>query len=298
MQPAEIIDIEQGTDEWRKLRAALLTGSRVASALSAGGFGGNPKSLIREMVMEANGQFKHIDAPAMKWGRDNEDNGRNLAAMLVDLDFSDQRFRLRGRYGYSPDGVSEDGDTLLEVKCPYSKREDDSPEFNSIYEMKHYYHQVQFGMWMTGCSKCISIQWAPNGYRVETVEQGAAWQETNLPKLEKFIEQLDARMNDEEYTQALTARNDEPWENAARRYRLAKEGYDDAKRELDVMKETLIALAGDHDAHGCGVKVAQAERKGSIDTTRMLRELNLEDAAEEYRKPASKYWTVKETKTS
>lgn len=74
------------------------------------------------------------------------------------------------------------------------------------------------------------------------------------------------------------------WRAKARALKIAEE-------EEKLAREELIGSCNHQDFEGCGVKVEAIERKGAIEYKAIpeLADINLED----YRKPASVYWTVK-----
>jgi putative phage-type endonuclease len=294
----EIVDVEQGSPLWREKRANLLTASRVAAVFGESPFTSR-KELIREMVREANGVFKDIKAPAMDWGNEHEDMVRATIELETGENFSDQRMRIDGRLGYSPDGVSEDGLTLLEVKCPYSKREDMDPQFDSVYDLPHYMHQIQMGMHITGADQCLFVQWAPNGTRRELVPRDDGWYEKRELKIQTFFEELDAKAADPEFVSALTARMDIDWALAAEGYKRAKAKVADAEALLSLAKEELIALAGENNTHGCGVSLAHVESKGRVNNKRLYKDYDItDDVLLEYRGEPSTSIRITETKTT
>ena len=85
--------------------------------------------------------------------------------------------------GASPDGLIPCaccGDGLLEIKCPYSKRNEDlemiadssfylNPTENGLKhsESHDYYRQVQGQMAICECSYCDFVCWTPHGMHIE-----------------------------------------------------------------------------------------------------------------------------------
>jgi putative phage-type endonuclease len=183
---SEIVNVEQGTLEWHQLRASLITGSKVGRILGRG------KSMLKEMAKTMGGDFSSYQNDAMKWGTDHESVARNFIEYEIGIDFSDQRFRRRLPYGYSPDGVSPCSKYLLEVKCPYRLRNTPSErlDFKSVYSQKNYLHQVQLGMEICNSELCYFIQWAPSGYLIEEVPRDEQWMVRNSGAIDAFLLEL------------------------------------------------------------------------------------------------------------
>lgn len=117
----KIIDVEQGSLEWHKLRVGKITGSKFKSLISAKWL--ELLDLIAsEIVTGANEDSDYV-SDAMQWGIDNE----QLAIDRYESEtFNTCRkvgFCMSDKYpflGFSPDRLV--GDTgAVEVKCPSSK---------------------------------------------------------------------------------------------------------------------------------------------------------------------------------
>jgi hypothetical protein len=111
--------------------------------------------------------------------------------------------------GASPDGLieSDNGELMvLEIKCPFSKRNDLIPEFKSIYHQKHYYAQLQLEMACTGTRKAHFYQW--NKY-VDSVEMVTffdnSWFNDALPSnYALFMNCTCQRLNNPAHLESLT----------------------------------------------------------------------------------------------
>ena len=112
----------------------------------------------------------------------------------------------KGWLGASPDGRVKglDSDGIVEIKCPYSKREV-SPEdacgdssfycelINSEVRLKQthaYYHQVQLQLFVGiglyhWCDFCV---YTCKGFSVQRIFPNNSWQERYIPKLESYFD--------------------------------------------------------------------------------------------------------------
>jgi predicted phage-related endonuclease len=181
----------------------------------------------------------------------------------------------------SLDGLSFDGSTLLEIKCPLSRRDRASAQEGRI--PSQYHAQLQHQLEVSGAEQAhywsfhgtdgILIEIRPDReYAKRLVEAEAAFwqlvQENRWPELAN--EELD-----------LSA--DPTWRQAALRYREVRFRVESAESEEHQLRATLERMATVRRTYGCGVEVLRSSRKGAVDYSAVaeLHGVNLEP----YRKP-------------
>lgn len=120
-----LVECEQGTTEWIKLRVGKVTGSRTADVLSELKKGGETavrRNYRTEIICETltGNAAEHYVSPEMIWGTEQEPFARAAYEMATDCMVETVGFALHPtleRFGASPDGlVGADG--LVEIKCP------------------------------------------------------------------------------------------------------------------------------------------------------------------------------------
>ena len=181
----------------------------------------------------------------------------------------------------SLDGLSFDGSTLLEIKCPLNLRDRASAQEGRI--PSHYHAQLQHQLEVSGASQApywsfhgtdgILVEIRPDKeYAKRLVEAEAAFwqlvQENRWPELAN--EELD-----------LSA---EPkWRHAALHYREVRLRLENVASEEHKLRAALECMATAKRTYGCGVEVLKSSRKGAVDYAAVpeLRGVNLEP----YRKP-------------
>jgi putative phage-type endonuclease len=181
----------------------------------------------------------------------------------------------------SLDGLSFDGSTVLEIKCPLSLRDRASAQEGRV---PHQYNaQLQHQLEVSGAEQAhywsfdgtngILIQIHPNReYAKRLIEAELEfWQlveENRWPDLAN--EELD-----------LSA--DPQWRQAALRYREVRLRLESAALEEHQLRVTLERMATARRTYGCGVEVLKSSRKGAVNYSAVpeLRGVNLEP----YRKP-------------
>jgi len=139
------MQLEQGSPAWHQLRYAMVSGTRLKSAV------GSPavqKTLMNELIAAkmTEPQIIELNTPAVERGIALEPFAIKALSEQTGVDFENTGMlvsqKIKG-FGFSPDGVVlKDGvlESGCEVKCPSSKKHveyllaDDIP--------KEYYHQV------------------------------------------------------------------------------------------------------------------------------------------------------------
>jgi len=116
------LKVEQGTEEWKKLRLGKITGTRLKGIRSS-----NNLPIIDEMISEivvGEAEFIFLNE-AMKRGNDLEPKARNLYIEKTGINIEEVGFCIsidNDYIGLSPDGLTEDRTGAIEIKCPSTKR--------------------------------------------------------------------------------------------------------------------------------------------------------------------------------
>ena len=111
-----------------------------------------------------------------------------------------------GLLGASPDGMVSD-DLIVEVKCPWSLRDNKMSIFEAsvnkrdfylnvtdtcdlVLSSTHaYYHQVQGILHLTGAQTCDLVVWTPHDTEVIRINKDVGWY-NNISKLEEFYRDI------------------------------------------------------------------------------------------------------------
>lgn len=154
--------VEQGSLEWRKLRAGKVTASRIADVMTRtkSGYGAGRENYLAELVIERFGVINDgFTNAAMQWGTDNEPFAREQyelesGALVEQIAFIDHPTIIMS--GASPDGlVGADG--LIEIKCPNS-----ATHFNYLLDgvvPDKYKPQMAWQMACTGAKWCDFVSY-------------------------------------------------------------------------------------------------------------------------------------------
>ena len=146
-----IKNIEQGTDEWLKLRLGVATASNFDKIITTAGK--ESESLKKYALQLATELMLEIPEPTFK--NDIMARGNELEALAREA-YQEETFNVVeqitmfksdcSNFGYSPDGlVGNDG--LVEIKCPLA-----TTHFKYLIDNKipsEYWQQVQGGLWVS-----------------------------------------------------------------------------------------------------------------------------------------------------
>jgi len=290
----------QGSEEWFAARKGRVTGS-VAGAILGMSPHMTREDVMRMMVREYHDAPKEIDKfveeVIFAYGKHHEPG----AILEYEMETGNTVepcgfFEYEDWLGASPDGIIDEN-TLLEIKCPYGKRNTPKPViFKTAQEQPHYYAQMQIEMLCSKRQWAHFYQWAPNGDIAKKVIFDPGWiyenlgvlydfyteylVERELPKAQKY---LDPELNEIDTTHAakLLAEYDE-----------LKVSEDLAKeRKADIIKE-LAVIADNKSTIICGRHFTLVEKKGSISYAKALKKLAPGADLKPYTGKATKYWKL------
>jgi len=268
------IVLEQGSKEWLEWRR----GKRMASETSSV-MGINPYASANQVREQKQGRGKVFVSDAMQRGHDEEPKAREAYEQATGILYQPAVFE-EGEYGASVDGITMEGDQLLEIKSPVKGK--DSARWKEVAEgaINDYdYAQVQHQMMVTGAADCVFLVWSGEDYVSVVVPR-------NPEFMEKIKEAWDA------FWPTIERREDSVWLEAAAAYRQAKKTADKAAEELEQAKAALIELTSGSFSGGAGVNVSKIERKGSIDWKAVQKNELPDVDVEQYRKAASSFYKV------
>jgi putative phage-type endonuclease len=161
---ANVIYVEQGTEEWHELRLGRATASRFSDIMAnvRTGEAASVKNYRAELVIERlTGSRNDIPKSfAMQWGTDTEPLARLTYQLLSGNTVQECGFFAHETLeaGASPDGLVGD-DGLLEIKCPNTATHIETLRKQKI--PNQYYWQVIGQLWMTGRKWCDFVSFDP-----------------------------------------------------------------------------------------------------------------------------------------
>lgn len=163
-----------------------------------------------------------------------------------------------GAYSASLDGITLEGELLLEIKCPMAGRESETwKSAQGGHVPEHYWWQVQHQLMVSGAEEghlwvyadregCL-VQVKPQPDCFEPLQK--AWDD--------FWRYVEADESPALGPLDTRVRDDPEWGEAAARYLAAKAALDGAELELLAARELLMGLLGHSREQGFGVQVSQ-----------------------------------------
>jgi len=288
--------MEQRTSEWFDARKGRITASSVGAILGLAPYA-TRADVMRRMVREALGAENEFDGNiATKYGVNNESGALIEFEMETGHTVRPVGFVTREDWdGCSPDGLISD-DMGLEIKCPFSLRKEENPQFKTLAEQPHYFAQVQFSIWVTGLFGWYFFQWSPKGTACELVLESYEWQAENLPKLRQFYAEYLHELEHNAAQHLAPKRTDIDTPEAHRimaEYEQMQEAEDRAKERKAELIADMVRIAGDKNAVFAGRNLTRVDRQGSISYAKAIKELLPKADLEPYRGKPSSSWQVK-----
>lgn len=197
----EVINCEQGEEEWHKCRLGMVTASEFSSVLAKG----QGKTRHSYMLRLASERLTGV-APqgytnaAMEWGTETEPQARGAYELFQDVQVEQVGFcRLDEWVGCSPDSlVGKDG--LLEIKCPNTTTQIDTFLKDSV--PAGHKAQIQGQLYVTGRKWCDFVSFDPripgkSQYFCKRVMRDDDYINNVLaPGIDKFVEDLKCLLNE------------------------------------------------------------------------------------------------------
>lgn len=197
-------EIEQGTTEWHRMRAGVITASKVHDIIKKGRAKGSYSAARQVYMNELIAQVctgllpDELTAKQVMWGKDNEPKALALYDPFEEKNIHQIAFiyGMDMRCGVSPDALVND-DGGLEIKCPWTTSQyidqllggDPKPE---------YLTQMQYSMWLTKREYWDFANYDPrmkkNNIKIVTHEPDLKLFEIFDNEIPKFIEDMDKKL--------------------------------------------------------------------------------------------------------
>ena len=285
--------MEQRTPQWFAARAGRITASGAGALLGlsphtseADGF----RSLVRSMHGMPS---EFVGNVATEYGTFHEAGAlveycMETGATVWSLGFAEFNDWL----GASPDGLI-DHYGMLEIKCPFGKRNENPPVFKSIDDQPHYYAQMQIQMYCTGRKWCDFYQWSPHGTMTERVKWDDEWLDTHIQTLREIWERAKAA-DPADFVGPKRQEYDTP--EAAKlvaEYDELSEAIDNASARKKDIVARMVEMSGKRDAVIGGRNLTLVKRKGSVSYAKAIAVLLPDADLEQWRGKASEGWQLK-----
>lgn len=279
---AQILDIEQGTQEWFEFRKKHVTATD-ASVIMRASHWKTPLQLYHEKLSD--------DPPMtpnerMQRGIDLEPIARELFNIQTGL-MMQPKVLVRDWQMASLDGIDPFGQKILEIKCPGDK---DHAIAVSGKIPDHYYPQIQHQMYVSDVSVAYYFSFDGLDGVIIDVKRDDKYIEKMIEEERKFYECLINKTPPEPDEDDYIERNDYKWTFCASDWIAINQQIKQLQEIEEDLRNQLIQLSGQSNTKGAGISLCQVQRKGNVDYSKIpqLKGLDLE----EYRKPSTTSWRI------
>jgi len=274
------IKVEQGTADWLNLRKNKIGGSDAACILGIGFK--SPEQLWKEKL----GLSTPFVNDAMRRGTTLEPKARKAFEKLVGKNYRPGVF-VHDEHHFmmaSLDGINEEGDTILEIKCGNKELHDKAK--NGIIP-SYYMAQLQHQMYVLGVEKAYYYSYTGEEGHAIVVLRDDKYIADLIPKEKAFWESLQTlTMPERGYIEIESPR----WKDIADRYVALKKLQNELMEEEKYLRSELAIISNNEPARGFGLTLTKCSKKGNVEYGKIpeLKGVDLEA----YRKPSTEYWRV------
>ncbi len=268
-----VLQLVQGTDEWLAYRMGMRNASESAAVM-----GISPWVTPYQLWLNKTGRSVQETTPAMAHGTRLEPEARaayeaRTGAVMQPLVMQD------GLYSASLDGVTLDGELILEVKAPFRLKQSTLwTEVAAGQVPEHYMVQIQHQLMVSKAVTADLWVYADGEGLLVSMERDEAMMAAIREAWEAYQQYLDGDTPPPLTDQDTRTREDSKWREAAESYRGWKSVIDEAQAKADAAKAVLIALATHSRETGYGVSVTKFWKIGNVDYKKVpaLAGMNLE----------------------
>lgn len=260
-----IVQLPQGSPEWLAYRLTKFNASESAAVL-----GLSPWQTPYQLWLQKTGRSEGCNAnQAMLRGTELEPAAR--AAYEDQTGLVMQPLVLEaGRYSASLDGMTLEGDLVLEIKCPLrGTRSGLWQDVAAGAVPEHYLIQVQHQLMVSGAQSGHLWVFDGNQGILHEIARDDACMDRIQAAWEAFSVHLDTDtpppLTDADTVQRLDAE----WSVAAKAFTEAKVLADQAAERLESERQALLALVKHPKESGAGVSVTRYWRQGNVDYKRI-----------------------------
>ncbi len=263
------VRLEQGSNAWHKHRALHANASEAATVMKVSPW--EPDTWFKLWQLKTGRMVRTGAAPCLRRGADMEARARAAYEKLTGNIMQPMVLQKDGWLSASLDGISFNGDLILEIKCPPSGEASHTwqqAQAGSIPE--HYYWQLQHQLhvsdvptahfWVFDGEKGLLIEKLPN------VDD----QDRLINTWRDFWQYIETDTPPELTDKDILLRDDAEWTSAANAYLAAKEELRRAQESADAARQALIALADHTRVAGAGLTVTRYWQDGRINYAAIL----------------------------
>ena len=284
-------ELIQRSPEWFAARRGRVTGSVAGAILDLAPYMSRA-DVMRAMVRSHHWAESEFQGNiATEYGTNHEQEAIECFELDHGKAVVDVGFAIKDDWlGASPDGLIGD-DAILEVKCPFGKRNDPDPVFKTAQEQPHYYAQMMLELLCTGRKTAYFYQWTSHGNDLQMVGFDQQWLDANIPDLREFYDEYLTEIDNPKHLEPLRKEvNSQPTRLLVEEYDQLAEAIDNATERKKEVLALLVKSTNEKDGLIHGRKLTSVSRAGSISYAKIVKEKLKDLDLEPWRGKGSSYW--------
>ncbi len=259
-----VLKLVQGTAEWHEHRSMFRNASETAAVM-----GLSPWQTSYDLWLVKTGRKETVETEAMKHGTQMEPIARSAYEQETGQ-VMQPKVVVDGMYSASLDGMTMDGQLILEIKCPYQGQTSELWQTVKAGQVPdHYMYQVQHQLMVSGASLAhLWVYDGKQGLKLKISPDPAAFDRIRQA-WDAFQLHLDNDAPPPLTEQDTVLREDAEWRDTAENYIGWKGTAEEAAARADEAKAKLVSLTRHSRESGSGVIVTRYWKQGSIDYKRI-----------------------------
>jgi len=260
---ARIVKLVQGSPEWHVHRLAHRNASETPAVL-----GVSPWTTPYQLWLQRTGRATVQVTAAMAHGTASEPQARVMYETLTG-NVMQPLVLVDGAYSASLDGITLEGDVIVEIKCPKSKDSALLKDAQAGRVPEHVYWQMQHQLMVSGASLAhLYVYDGKTGILLEQPAEPEVW-ETLRRAWDDFMHLVACNEPPPLSAGDTRIRTDPEWVEAAQAFVASKAAAEAAAAALEAAKGRLVALATHTSEQGADVTVTRFLKAGSVDYKRV-----------------------------
>lgn len=274
--------LEQGCPEWHALRKTKITATDASVIMGASHW----KTRIQLYNEKLSDDEPMQPNERMQRGIDLEPIARDSFIMQTGV-FIVPMVIVKDWAMASLDGISQNGQCVVEIKCPGQK---DHAVALSGKVPDHYYPQLQHQMYVCDVdSMCYFSFDGVDGVSV-MVKRDNDYIAKMIEEEKRFYECIMNKTPPEPGEDDYIERDDVLWSECAMRWKSVTNSIKELEKSEEDLRKQLIFLSGESNTKGGGISLYQIQRKGNVDYAKIpqLKGVDLDL----YRKGSINSWRI------
>jgi putative phage-type endonuclease len=279
-------EYQQGSQEWLHWRRSKIGASDSAACLDI-----CPYKSRYQLWQEKVGMYTPETNQAMRYGTENEEKARQEFCRLTNFVMTPcvKEHPTIPYMAASLDGITPDGEFILEIKCNGEKNHD-SAKFDVV--PPNHYAQIQHQLEVCGLKTAYYFSYVPGDSIVVVVKRDQEFIEKLLVAEKEFWGYVQDFVPPPLSKRDYTFRSDAQWEMIANDWKNTVKKLKGCQDEEKRLRDILISMSDDKSSMGAGIKLSKRTRRGSIDYDKIPELENVD--FDRYRKPSIDYWNIAE----